>query len=306
MTPALGLDLGASGIRAYLSGVGATQAQITSAARESSREQETISLIEKAFHETGKPQVDSACLGMSGYAYLDVQPSNIADSIHKLFGAKRVVITSDMVTSHFAHFGQEPGTVVVVGTGTLCFSIGEKSHRRIDGLGAGLGDFGSGYWIGHQAMRGAVREKELSGSSDLLRLLEAELGSRDQWPMKFASHAFSTFQIAQLSKICAELAASGDALAITITTEAGRLAAESAIAASKSTGVSKVAFGGSVLGEANPVARASFEETIASAGLTSTPMLHSPGKGALAIAENLDSARLSFLRNSELIFESSK
>ena len=306
MTPALGLDLGASGIRAYLSGAIDSPAQITSAAKESNREQETINLIERAFQEMGKPSTEAACLGMSGYAYLDVEPSNISDKIHELFEAKTVVITSDMVTSHFAHFGQDVGTVVVVGTGTLCFSIGPDSHRRIDGLGAGLGDYGSGYWIGHQAMRESVREKELSGSSEALKLIEAVLGPSDRWPMKFASHQFSTFQIAQLSRICAQLAASGNPLAIKIATEAGRLAAESAIAASKSTGVSDVAFGGGVLGEENPVARASFEETIAAAGLTSTAMINAPGQGALAIAENLDLARVSFLRDSALIFESTK
>ena len=61
-----------------------------------------------------------------------------------------------------------------------------------------------------------------------------------------------------------------------------------------------------MLGEENPVALASFEETIAAAGLTSTAMINAVGQGALAIAENLDSARVSFLRDSALIFESTK
>ena len=304
MRPSLGLDLGASGVRAYLTGRSDPVADITGAATEASREQAAILLIKRAHQELGSPTVSSACLGMSGFANLDVEPSNIAHSIHELFGAEQVSITSDMVTSHFAHFGQATGTVVVVGTGTLCFSIGQESHTRIDGLGAGLGDFGSGYWIGHQAMREAVRQQELTGTSALLSALEDELGKHNQWPMKFASHEFSTFQIAQLSKVCADVAASGNSLATKLVTDAGKLAAESAIAASESTGVTQVAFGGSVLGPANPLARASFEATIRGAGLTPTPMLQSPGQGALAIAESVGSPRHAFLRESSLVFES--
>jgi len=284
VTFALGLDLGASGIRGYLNRASHAVAEIAFGATAGNREADTISLIRQLATDFPEHEAAAACLGMSGYSSLGVQADAIADAIAESFGAKEVIVTSDMVTSHFAHFQNKFGVVVVVGTGSLAFGIGAKNHARMDGLGATLGDFGSAYWIGHQAMRLARRASETTGDHELLGALEEQIGPSDQWPRLLAGAEVSVFEIAGLSKTVSALAVNGQTLAVQIMHDAGELAATSAISCAAKVEVSNIAYGGSVLSEGNPVALRAFLAAVSAAGLSAEPMASLPGQGALGLA----------------------
>lgn len=48
----------------------------------------------------------------------------------------------------------QPGVIVIAGTGSIAFGVNAKGERAIaDGWGWLLGDAGSGYWIGREALR---------------------------------------------------------------------------------------------------------------------------------------------------------
>jgi len=297
---ALGLDLGASGIRAYLSGDSTSVVEIAWGATAGKREQDTISLIRELAEKFPAPRCDAAYLGMSGYASLGVRAESVADAIHESFGASEVVVTSDMITSHFAHFQEESGVVVIVGTGSAAFGMGQDIHHRIDGLGATLGDYGSGYWIGHQGMRIAKRSSETVSDETLLIALEAAVGPSDDWPRLLARGELSVFDVAGLSKTVAIQAHRGERLAIQIMRDAGKMAAESALTCAARIGVSRVAYGGGVLGEENPIALESFLGIVQKVGVTAEVMACAPGQGAQKMASATNSVRVDYLVNNSL------
>ena len=299
MTKQLGLDLGASGIRAY-AGPGSEVVQINRGAPEGNREKETIELVKDLSSQLPAASYESVCLGMSGFSSLGVDHDHIASAIAGQFSAQ-VILTSDMVTAHFAHFAQGTGVTAVVGTGALAFGISETSHARVDGLGATLGDLGSAHWAGLKAIQLSKRQAELEGESQLLQNLEAALGPSSLWPQKFARREVSTFEIASLSRQVATLAEQGNPLAVSILTEAGELAAQSALACAKKLGVETIAFGGSVL-SGSEVAREAFIASVEKEGLRSQQLEKSLVEGAYELAGAIDSQRADYLVKAGLAY----
>jgi len=68
--------------------------------------------------------------------------------------ARRVRVMSDLELAHAAAFGREPGIIAVAGTGSVAYGRDEKGRAgRAGGLGPLLGDEGSGFWLGRQALK---------------------------------------------------------------------------------------------------------------------------------------------------------
>ena len=300
MISALGLDLGASGLRAFSEGSNQPTAEISLGPAAKTREKDTIELVKQLGGELSRGSADSVCLGMSGFASLDVDVEKVARAIHQVFGAKTVIVTSDMVTGHYSHFAEQEGVALVVGTGALAFGVSERGHQRIDGLGASLGDFGSAAWIGTESMCKSKRAAELNQDTRLLAELEKVLGESGMWPRLLASGEITTFAIAATAKIVAKLALEGEQIAIAIMDQAGLHAAQSAIACANKLNLTNVAFGGGVLKDTDSVATVSCLQALASAGLSATRMENEPGLGALGIANNVESGRLEFLAGNKL------
>lgn len=71
------------------------------------------------------------------------------------------VLETDAVAAHFGAFNGGPGIVQIAGTGAICLGIDGSGERfYTDGWGPLLGDEGSGYWIGQQALRAACRSAD--------------------------------------------------------------------------------------------------------------------------------------------------
>jgi N-acetylglucosamine kinase-like BadF-type ATPase len=297
---ALGLDLGASGLRAFSEASNQATAEISLGPAAKTREHDTIELIKQLGGQLSTGAFDSVCLGMSGFASLQVDAETVARAINLVFGAKTVTVTSDMVTGHYSHFAEHAGVALVVGTGALAFGVSEDSQKRIDGLGASLGDFGSAAWIGTESMRRAKRAAELNQDTQLLVELEKALGESGLWPRLLASGEITTFAIAATSKIVSKLALEGEQIAMAIMDQAGLHAAESAIACANELNLKDVAFGGGVLKGPDSIATISCLQALTSAGLSAARMENEPGLGALGIANNSESGRLEFLVRNKL------
>ena len=68
--------------------------------------------------------------------------------------ARRVRVLSDVETAHQAAFGAGPGILVVAGTGSIAFGRSPRGRTaRAGGWGALLGDEGSAFWIGREALK---------------------------------------------------------------------------------------------------------------------------------------------------------
>jgi N-acetylglucosamine kinase-like BadF-type ATPase len=293
MIPALGLDLGASGIRAWHEEL-ADPIEINTAAPEEDRHQQAV-LLAKEVSERLSKGFESVCLGLSGFSSLNVDKQELATQLAEIFGAKKVIVTSDMVTPHYSNFGESDGIVAAVGTGTLFFGVSPKGQARIDGLGATLGDYGSAYWIGREAIRRSSREFELGNKTSLFDALQTNLGDYYSWPKKIAAGELKTFEIAQLSRLVNEGAENNDGIAEEILDDATELIAESIIALSKRLDVKNVALTGGVI--KSEILQKNLLKTLEQHNLQTSLGSGSAVVGSFQLAKHFDSPRIRFLES---------
>ncbi|HST55043.1 MAG TPA: BadF/BadG/BcrA/BcrD ATPase family protein [Solirubrobacteraceae bacterium] len=79
------------------------------------------------------------------------------------------IVVNDVVAAWSTATGAQPGVGVISGTGSNVFGVGPRGRPwRVGGWGHVLGDEGSGYWFGVQAIKAALRDREASGPETAL------------------------------------------------------------------------------------------------------------------------------------------
>ncbi len=74
------------------------------------------------------------------------------------------MVVNDVVGAWASATGGSPGVAVISGTGSNVFGVGADGRAwRAGGWGHVLGDEGSGYWLGVESIRAALRDRECSG-----------------------------------------------------------------------------------------------------------------------------------------------
>ena len=115
------------------------------------------------------------CLGIAG---VDRPHDNaIISGIMRRIGLKApVLVVNDALAALVAGAGdQGPGIVLIAGTGSICYGRNEDGRAaRAGGWGYILGDEGSGWWIGRQALSAVMRAGDGRGPATVLspRVLE--------------------------------------------------------------------------------------------------------------------------------------
>ena len=77
-------------------------------------------------------------------------------------------VTGDADTARYGAFLGAPGIVVIAGTGSVALGWDGERFAYAGGHGYLLGDEGSAYWIGREAVRAALRFDEQTGGSELI------------------------------------------------------------------------------------------------------------------------------------------
>jgi glucosamine kinase len=110
-----------------------------------------------------------------------------------------------------------PGLVLIAGTGSACFGLGTSGERHLTGgWGHLLADEGSGYWLGLEALRAAVRGFDGRGQrSTLEQRALALLGIRTPEEIMHRVYVvgLSRSELAAFAPTVLEVAASGDPVA---------------------------------------------------------------------------------------------
>ncbi|HEY8416123.1 MAG TPA: BadF/BadG/BcrA/BcrD ATPase family protein [Thermaerobacter sp.] len=104
-------------------------------------------------------EIRAACLGVAGLD-TDADAASYARIVHDLFGpaADRVLVESDGFIPIFSGTRGRPGVALIAGTGSMAVGVNERGQRaRAGGWGALMGDEGSAYDIGRQALIVALR-----------------------------------------------------------------------------------------------------------------------------------------------------
>ena len=126
-----------------------------------------------------------------------------------------VAITHDAAAGLAAGSPDETGVLVICGTGSLVYARrADGAERFVGGRGPLLGDEGSGFDIGHRALRAAVRSADGRGPKSLLgrlipeRLKLAGIDELVAWVSPFAKD-----RVAGVAPIVFDAAEAGDAVA---------------------------------------------------------------------------------------------
>jgi N-acetylglucosamine kinase-like BadF-type ATPase len=205
---------------------------------------------------TGVPCV----VGMAGHSKLtDPEVAAVFDRTWEALGVRARVVPD--AAAAFASATAEPdGTVLVAGTGSIAGRIRERELvSTVGGYGWLLGDEGSGFWIGRQAVRTALDALAAEPArGQLVRAVLAEAGVDPAAPraahrLITAVNAESPVRLARFAPLVSTAQADGDPAAVAIVDQAARLLRDTALAARDAGEWTPLVLAGSVLAPDCPV-----------------------------------------------------
>ena len=122
-------------------------------------------------------QINGAGIGVAGAAnrYPWSEPW-LRETVNTALPGTSIVPSSDYEIALVGATGQRFGILLLAGTGSLAYGVNANGESAlVGGWGYLIGDEGSGYWLGAQALRAAVRMADGRGPDTSLynRLLDA-------------------------------------------------------------------------------------------------------------------------------------
>lgn len=119
-------------------------------------------------------RIERTCIGIAGASVPQTRTT-----VQKLLGelvSGEILIAGDMEIALYAAQGEEPGVIVIAGTGSIAFARDEAGRTaRSGGWGYAISDEGSGHWIGRHAVAAVTRAHEIGESGALERGLLSTL-----------------------------------------------------------------------------------------------------------------------------------
>ncbi|HEX2788551.1 MAG TPA: BadF/BadG/BcrA/BcrD ATPase family protein [Ignavibacteria bacterium] len=100
------------------------------------------------------------CIGLAG-ARENADRKSLKKEFSKRLKFDKIRIETDTMTGLYGAFNGADGLILISGTGSVLFGKSGEKIYRVGGWGRILGDEGSGYWIGLQALKNAVKEYDL-------------------------------------------------------------------------------------------------------------------------------------------------
>lgn len=131
--------------------------------------------VEKTLHQVMEEAIGDrdivpsvVCVGMAGVD----RPSEgqtVRDIMRRIGAKARVMVANDALVALVAGAGDNPGVVLISGTGSIIYGRNRDNRAaRAGGWGFVLGDEGSGYWIGQHALAAVMRASDGRGPQTLL------------------------------------------------------------------------------------------------------------------------------------------
>jgi glucosamine kinase len=179
-------------------------------------------------------QVQRASVGIAGAGR-----AKIADAVRKIVAdiiPGEIEIVGDMEIALAAAFGEEPGVMVIAGTGSIAYGRDVQGRTaRAGGWGFAISDEGSAHWIGRTAVSTLLRaiDQEDTGAeaSPLCREMKAAWNSHSFDEFLRAANVDADFPLLFPGVLAA--ADAGDALAQRVLGQAGRELAQLAAIVSR-------------------------------------------------------------------------
>jgi len=190
---------------------------------------EVCSEVLSFFINKQKLRPDEIVLWSLGLAGAGREPDQIrAQKVVESFGFEnRVFTTSDAHIALIGAFAGREGIIIISGTGSICFGLDDQSQLfRSGGWGYLLGDEGSGYYIGQQAIIAALWDYDKRGPVTKLRSrIESHFkldSIQEVIPKIYRKDSKVKEEIANIAPLVFTLVRSGDQVAKEIISDAAK------------------------------------------------------------------------------------
>ena len=240
-----------------------------------------------------RERISAVCLGIAGVDR--PRDEEIIRGILRRLGYRETArVVNDAAIALVAGAQERVGIVILAGTGSIAYGADrEGKTARSGGYGFLLADEGSGYWLGHQALRATVRSADGRGPQSLLAGLVFEaLGVRsvaEMVPVVYEK-GLPKFRIAAHAGLVQQAADRGDALAAALLEEAALELSLAARAVARRIALGgdpyRVVLAGGVF-KACPSLPARIERCLGLPGAQLAPLSVEPAQGAVALALDL-------------------
>lgn len=273
----IGLDIGGTktrGVRFHNGSPIRDESAGSSNVQNVSREVAAANLAE-LFGKIGGGHIDQVYAGAGGID-TDEDAQALADLIAPHAPGARITVVHDSRLL-LAAGGASTGVAVIAGTGSAAWGRNDAGEEaRAGGWGYLLGDEGSGYWLGREAVRHSLRRMNQGLEADQLsRALLDSVGVEEPGKLIALFHSPDTGRRywAQQARLVVEAADSGDEVSAALVEQAGRDLADLAEQAVRQLGLDGPVILGSGLGMNVPRLQEAFKAKLAETGITDVRIL---------------------------------
>ncbi|MFJ6535255.1 N-acetylglucosamine kinase [Paenarthrobacter sp. NPDC091711] len=273
----IGLDIGGTktrGVRFEDGSPVSDQSAGSSNVQNVSREVAAANLAE-LFGKIGGGHIDQVYAGAGGID-TDEDAQALADLIAPHAPGARITVVHDSRLL-LAAGGASTGVAVIAGTGSAAWGRNDAGEEaRAGGWGYLLGDEGSGYWLGREAVRHSLRRMNQGLEADQLsRALLDSVGVDEPGKLIALFHSPDTGRRfwAQQARLVVEAADAGDEVSTALVEQAGRDLADLAEQAVRQLGLDGPVILGSGLGMNVPRLQDAFRAKLAENGITDVRIL---------------------------------
>ena len=179
--------------------------------------------VEKVLHELMETAIGdrdvtptAVCVGIAGVDRED-EAQTVRAIMRRIGHKSHVLVVNDALIALVAGAGDAPGIVVVAGTGSIAYgrnAAGEAA--RAGGWGHLIGDEGSGYWIGREALAAVMRAGDGRGPTTHLTaqiLAHFSVADVSRLPRIVYDREQPRMAVAALGPLVQRVADEGDAVA---------------------------------------------------------------------------------------------
>ena len=256
-------------------------------------------LLKEAYRQAGVSGVRAATAGVASASMPGV--AEWITEVFSDFGVERSEVVGDEVIALDAAFKGGPGILQIAGTGSNCIGRAPGGGREsAGGWSSRLGDEGSGYWIGLQAVRCALKAYDHEESTRILEEVGRAWGTETIEELVNLGDSTPGPDFAALAPIISQLAEEGDTVAAGILQQASAYLIDSVLLVRSKlrrkhnvTDEVPMAWIGSVIGKARLVREPFFAGLRAAAPLMPIGQKEVAGiEGALWRAQRLAEAKV--------------
>jgi N-acetylglucosamine kinase-like BadF-type ATPase len=195
-----------------------------------------VSAVGSACNRAGiePEQITAACIGLAGVSHPN-HHRRMLSALKEALPITDVILETDARVALAGATGNQPGIVIIAGTGSIACGINARGRfARAGGWGPTIGDEGSGSYIGRRALEAIVMAYDYRGEPTMMMepvLRYFGVSSPPELPpVIYDSPTDVQSRIAQLSKIVVKSAQEGDKVARAIIRDAAVELAKAAIA----------------------------------------------------------------------------